>query len=326
MINKKIKEIIAFLSIFSLAFLAGCSKDPNKSSFLIDKFIAFGEGLLKLLGNEDAIFGLMFVAILFGSFALYKALLRFAFRRTDNFKNKEINVIAFMIAIISTAGIAFIFGNSPKFFIILFGGSAGLLLVLFIVFFIMRIFYEFAEEVKNEDGLLKKGPGWIFLMILGVILSSYLLLGYSTKVLKELSCNVNFKDLADLNARTCEGGNLFTWIASIAWDVLGWAIFLAIIFGIWWFISRNKKDSDEDDDKDIGTLGRMFGGSSEKDKEKEKEIDGIKSGLENIHKSFTKMKKIRKNQKELLNNMNKFLKNRGDKRSSSDIANQGGNN
>jgi hypothetical protein len=335
MIIKNYKNFRVLLAGFFLMFLSACSNRP--SNFLMDKLEGFGTGVKTLFSNTDTIYGLMFVAILFGTFALYKALLRFAFRRTDQFKNKEINVIAFMVSIMSTAGIFYMFRDDANYFILLFGGSAGLLFVLFIVFFIMRLFYESAENIKDEEGLMKKGPGWIFLIVLGVLFSSYLLLGYSGKIIEGLGCN--FADEVLISAEgggpiSCSqaGTGFFVSVANFLLVLKDWAIILAIIFGIWWLINRNKKDDDGDsDDKDKGPLSKIFGGKSEEDKEKDKEK---KSKVKNIKELLTSINEHAKKSNSATKEINKLEKQMGDylnsvensSNSSSSGNSRGGNN
>ena len=143
------------------------------SAGIVDSLIRASQEMNFLLSQENVIFTFTFIAMLAGTFSLFKALLSFVFKENSHFKRKEISVIAFMLSFIGTSGIYFIFSRDAEEFIYVFGGFFGLLIVLFVVFFMMRLFYQVAESVKNQDGK-GKGPQWWFLMVLGSLLSTYL--------------------------------------------------------------------------------------------------------------------------------------------------------
>ena len=123
----KNKLVYLMMTLVTL-FISGCSSSskPPGTGPIATGLKNFSEGLYKILfTNDQVLLGLMFVAVLFGSFALFKALLRFSFRESNQFKNKEINVISFMISFIGTSGIFYLFkdGSSTKTLITLFGDN-----------------------------------------------------------------------------------------------------------------------------------------------------------------------------------------------------------
>ncbi len=232
-------------------------------AFLADSFDRFGIDIAGFLSDEYFVIGLLFIAFLLGTFAMFKGLLRFSFKNSGQFQKKEINVIALMLSIISSAGIFFIFRDSPSTMIYLFGGFGGLFIVMFLIIFLMHTMYTFAEHFKDEDGLLGKGVGWIFIMSLGVVLSSYLLLGYSNQVIKGLT-----------------NSGLFSWISNIVGVVTELALLAAIIFGFIWLFKGNgseNNDSNAHPSSDNDSGEGIFGISKKKQKNRKDagEIKGV---------------------------------------------------
>ena len=235
--------------------------------FLTGGLENFGIDIAGILGNEDVVISLMFISFLLGTFAMFKGLLRFAFKDSGQFQKKEINVIALMLSIISSTGIFFIFRDSASSMIYIFGGYAGLLVVMFLIIFLMYTMYTFAEHFKDEDGALGKGVGWVFIMSLGVVLSGYLLLGFSSKVIKGLT-----------------NRGLFDWISNIVGPIIEIALLAALIFGfIWLFKGNGSEDngSNAHHSSDNDSSGGIFG-ISKKKKNNRKETGEIKGIMEDM--------------------------------------------
>jgi len=185
MLSNKLK--LFFLGI--LGFFAGCSKNLKTSASVQNAFETFGGVVTNLLFNDKVVLGLMFSAMIVGTFAMFKGLLRFSFSKgfgDSTFGKKEINVIALMLAVIGTSGMFYIFKDEPSAMIHYLGGSVGLLFILFLCVMIMQFFLEFAKSFENPDGPLGKGVGWIFIMIIGTIFALFLLVGYCGVVLEGL--------------------------------------------------------------------------------------------------------------------------------------------
>ena len=254
-------------------------------AFLANSLERFGIDIARVIGNENFVVGLMFIAFFLGTFAMFKGLLRFSFKSSGQFQRKEINVIALMLSIISSTGIFFIFKDDASVMIHLFGGFAGLIVVVFLTIFLMHTMYTFAEHFKDEDGAMGKGVGWLFIMSLGVVLSSYLLLGYSSKVIQGLT-----------------GTGLFGWINSAVSVIVEIALLGAIVFGFIWLFKGNGSDDDDSSnaqhsssDNDSG--GGIFGISKKKKNNRKEagEIKGIMedmvNGLQRADKAFNEKQK-----------------------------------
>ena len=266
-------------------------------AFLANSLERFGIDIAGVLGNEYFVVGLMFVAFLLGTFAMFKGLLRFSFKSSGQFQRKEINVIALMLSIISSAGIFFIFRSSASELIHLFGGFAGLIVVIFLMIFLMHTMYTFAEHFKDEDGAMGKGVGWIFIMSLGVVLSSYLLLGYSSKVIEGLT-----------------GTNLFTWINSAVSFIIELALLGAIVFGFIWLFKGNGSDDDSisaqhssDDDSNGGIFG-----ISKKKKNNRKEAGEIKEFMEEMIKGIQRADSAFRDKQKMLQKLSTLVQAQAD--------------
>jgi hypothetical protein len=240
MLNNKLRS---FLLIGLFGVLSGCSSSGSSNS-ISDVFLSAGTAISSLILNALVVFGFMFMAMLIGTFAMFKGLLRFSFTKgfgDSTFGTKEINVIALMLSIIGTTGIFFIFRDDPSHLISLFGGSVGLLFVLFICTIIIQYFLNFAKSFENPEGPLGKGAGWISIVVLGIVFSLFLLVGYAGQVLKSLNCTFE----ASGQKALCSGlgeYNLFFIIYNNGSTILLWLIFIGLIF---FFISFKKKDIDE---------------------------------------------------------------------------------
>ncbi len=226
---------------------------------ILTKFTELATSIFGLIKDEKIVFTFMFFAMLMGTFAMFKSLLTFAFKSNSGFNAKSINVMSFMLSFIGTTGIAFMYNKSPTTFIYVFGGGFGYFLVLFLVVFVFKIMHMFAEEFKDEKGMLGKGPLWIFFMILASLLSAYLLLGYTGKILVGLGCEQMTVSGGvinggwDVETRTemvCNsnqnGTFLYAKVYNLVSGIIGFLLPFAIIFGIWMLIKYLGKDKDED--------------------------------------------------------------------------------
>ena len=297
----------AILLVGLLGILSGCSKSGSGSP-IKDAFVSFGSTVSSLIMNELVVLGFMFFAMIIGTFAMFKGLLSFSFSKgfgDSTFGQKEINVIALMLSIIGTTGTFFIFRSDASGLISLFGGSVGLLFVLFICTLIMQYFLNFAKSFENSEGPLGKGAAWIFTVSLGAIFSLFLLIGYAGKVLMSLGCNIASAG-ADVVCPTLGKYNLFLVIYNNGSTILSWFVFFAIIFGI--MSLMKKKNGEEevvsvktDSSNDSGLLGNLFSKKpkTEDDKEFDKQVkdmkghvDLMKRGLSEVVKSINKQKDI----------------------------------
>ena len=86
----------------------------------------------------------------------------------------------------------------------------------------MKFFYEVAEGVKDENGWFGKGPGWIAIMTLGLLCSSYLLGGYAIKMLSVVK------------------HPFWLWIKNFSFTAVDWLILILVICLIAWLVIRNK--------------------------------------------------------------------------------------
>jgi len=215
--------------------------------FVIDNLGIILNDLHGLFINSPlTVFTLMVIAMLMGTFAMFKSLLTFAFKSNQGFNTKAINVMSFMLSFIGTTGIAFMYSKSPTAFIYVFGGGFGYFLVLFLVVFVFKIMHMFAEEFKDEKGMLGKGPMWVFFMILAALLSAYLLLGYTGKIIESLGCTIN----TTLNTATCtaDGAFLYAKVYNLISGIIPFLIFAAVIIGFNAFINRNKEEEHSHDE------------------------------------------------------------------------------
>jgi hypothetical protein len=313
-----------FLLVGLFGFLSGCSRS-NSSNPIYNAFVSFGTSVSNLIMNEYVVFGFMFFAMLIGTFAMFKGLLRFSFAKgfgDSTFGAKEINVIALMLSIIGTTGIFFIFRDDKAGMISLFGGSVGLLFVLFICTLIMQYFLNFAKSFANSEGALGKGAGWISVVVLGAVFSLFLLVGYAGQVLKSLGCRVTGVP-GDVICASLSQYNIFLGIYNNGSTILSWLIFIGILF---FLMSFKKKDGDEpapvaaSSSSDSGFLGKVFGGSkhkSEDDKNFDKQVNDMKGHVDLMKRGLTEVVKSINSQKELLKKAQKKF---------GEIDNKGGKN
>lgn len=159
-----------------------------------------------------------------------------------------------------------------------------------------------------------KGVGWFFIIVLGLLLSSYLLLGYSGKVITELNCGVdtvgNMLDkVRDLDC-TKPGAGFFTELGSITGTILEWALTAAFILGPLWFFSRKKEGEEESEPekKDIGALGKFFGADKERSDDEKSEIKQLQNVTKRMVENFKNLDKNVKDQEKILNNLDKLLR------------------
>lgn len=317
---------LRFLFLGLFVFLAGCSRYSSRSP-IFNAFTTFGEAVFRLVSNEKVVLGFMFVAMLVGTFAMFKGLLKFSFKNTHGmegvFGHKEINVIALMLSIIGTTGIFYVFKSQPSVMIHYFGGTIGLLFVLFICIMIMNYFLAFAKTFENPEGALGKGPGWIFIVILGSIFSSFLLLGYTGKVLQGLSCTFTSTYHVSRCVTSSGSYNLFVIIFNNIGSILSWLLFFAFVFGVWSLLNKKGEGADSSsstpssDGDGGGILGNMFGGKKKNKTPEDKQYDSdvsdmqenlkfLKKGMNEIVKSVNHQKSIlEKVQKKLIKDMGK---------------------
>jgi hypothetical protein len=303
----------SFFLVGLLGILTGCSRSGSGSP-IKEAFVSFGTTVSSLIMNEKVVLGFMFFAMIVGTFAMFKGLLRFSFSKgfgESTFGQKEINVIALMLSVIGTTGTFFIFRTDAPGLISLFGGSVGLLFVLFICTLIMQYFLNFAKSFENPDGPLGKGTGWIFTVSLGAIFSLFLLIGYAGKVLTSLGCRVAYSG-ADVVCSSISSYNIFLVIYNNGSTILSWLVFLALIFGI--MSLMKKKDGEEEParvktiESDSGFLGKVFGAKkpkTEDDKEFDKQVKDMKGHVDLMNRGLGEVVKSINNQKEILSKVHK---------------------
>ncbi len=303
------------------ALLSGCS-----SKSIQNAFVEFGTTVSSLVMNPFVVFGFMFFAMLIGTFAMFKGLLRFSFAKgfgDSTFGAKEINVIALMLSVIGTTGIFFIFRSDKAGLISLIGGSVGLLFILFICVLIMQFFLNFAKSFENPEGPLGKGAGWIAIVVLGAISSLFLLVGYAGQVLKSLGCSIASSS-KEMTCRTIGEYNIFLVIYNNGSTILTWLIFIGIIFAL---MSLKKKDGDEEvsvansdsSKSDSGFLGNMFGSKpkTEDDKEFDKQVKDMKGHVDIMKRGLAEVVTSINKQNEILGKVHKSfgeMDNKGDKK------------
>lgn len=205
------------------------------SENLTDIFSTF----TNLITNTTTLIGMTFLALLFGLYALFLGLLRFAFNRRGTFNEKEIKVISFMISFIGTSGFMFMFKNNPAMFIVFFGGLVGLFLVVAIALAILVYFYKLSKKLKDEteyEVSLKgfdKALYWTYI-VLGLFFSVGLVLGYTHMVLAQASCI----DSMGNYVTSCQGFSLFGKIYEFASYVFSWVLTIGLFVGLWFIFSR----------------------------------------------------------------------------------------
>lgn len=271
-------------------------------SFVIDKIAVILNDLNGLFINSPlTVFTLMVIAMLMGTFAMFKSLLTFAFKSNPGFNAKSINVMSFMLSFIGTTGIAFMYSKSPTTFIYIFGGGFGYFLVLFLVVFVFKIMHMFAEELKDEKGMFGKGGMWVFFMILATLLSSYMLLGYTGKILSspELGCSINGDNVATCNG---DGTFLYAKVYNIVAGIIAFLVPFAIFFGIWMLIKKLGGNDDEHGNDE------PFAHKHNDDQENAEHVSHlIKEFNHGMHEAGDVFKK----QSDSLGNLQNILNNRG---------------
>lgn len=147
-------------------------------SYVVDAFEKmFGnQGLLSLVQNEQILAGLFFIAILFGTFSLFNAILQ-KVGTSLNIGGKPAKVISFIVSFMGTSGIFFIYKGDSSAIVTVFGGTAGFLIVLAISIFVMKFFYDLAGDKDENNKVL-----WWFWVSLGTFISSGFIVAYFKKL------------------------------------------------------------------------------------------------------------------------------------------------
>lgn len=228
------------------------------SNFTITNFFGkFGENLFSnILGNTNVLAALFFIALFIGTFAIFKGLLSFFFRSTNQFKNKEISVIALMLSFMGSSGIAFMFRDDPEVFINFFGGISGLLIIIFFAIIIMKFFIELG---KTSTG--KVFP--LFWYSFGTLIISGMILGYTSYVLTRL-LDTDFD-------------RLFVFLNNLIYPIFEISLIAVIILGLILL---------------SGLFGITKAGSDDLRKGKskgEKELEHLKKTLDSVHKEVEKL-------------------------------------
>lgn len=230
------KIIISFLSLL-------LSLNTINAGFLSESLGNSFKSLSEnILFNSNAQIGIFFIAILIGMFAMFKGLLRVVFKSVGDFHQKEITVISFMISLIGSSGLFYMFKDKGQDYIInLFGGTFGLLLVIIIAILIFKTFLVWAHSAEEGSNFRK------LIYVTAGILSLGLVLSYLTFLSEKL------------------GGTLPNYLTSIYGlieDVFTLAVFAGIIllfmslgtiFGI-----KNNLNSEEKANPGIGELRKLL--------------------------------------------------------------------
>ena len=149
------------------------------------------------LQNENVLIFIYFLALLIGTFTIFKGALRFSFREKEQFHQKEINVISFMMSIIGTTGLFFLFkGKGTAYIVNLFGGIFGLLIMLIIAIIIMRGFVTWAHTMPEDQKRIRLGIYWIGLFVSFGIVDGYLMF-LATKLFDMPSWISVFKNIVE---------------------------------------------------------------------------------------------------------------------------------
>ncbi len=196
--------------------------------------------------NKNILAFFFFAAMLLGTFALFKGMLRFVFKaQGNNMHNKEINTIAFMFSLIGTGGLFYMIAGDSKNIdnlVLLLGGTFGLVIFTMIGGLVMNIFYNWSKSFEKGNGMGK------FILILGIAVTSGFLLSYIVFLVDRLV-------------------NPPSWMAilqGIISDIFFLSIFAAIIFGIILLFSikggiDSIREKEEDKNPGIGELRESLG-------------------------------------------------------------------
>ncbi len=260
-----------------------------------------GAGITSLLENADVVFALMFIATFMGTFSMFQSLLKLAFKSHSGFTRKPITVISMMLSVIGTLGIFFMYRSHPDTFIYIFGGGVGYFLILFFVVFVMKFMYNFAESSKDETGIFGKGPMWVFLVVLGVLVSSYLMIGYTGTVLGGLNCHSIPDPDAWVDSISCnsqQGTWLYAKVYNFFAYLIPYVIVIAIGFGIWGIIKKMKKNKEEKEEESDYT---------KEDEESDNNISQIKSYVKNFVNSLKEANEAADDKVKILKDMQKII-------------------
>lgn len=295
MINKYFAILLIALMSISNSFA---------SNFFSTRFTEIARSFNTLFTTDVVVFFFMFVAFFFGVFSLIKTLLKSAFKsHALGSEKKATNVIAFMISFIGTSGIAFMFNNNPKQFVLFFGGIFGFLIIIVFAFLIMQLFINMANSVAPKEGDTRKNKGayWT-LIIVGSLLVAYLILGFTGKVLIEMGCTTVFSQHASGDKIVCNYSALFTALFSFASTVISWIwnlIIIGIVFGsLWWFLFRDPKASSDKNLSDDEKKAK---------KEKTSNIKKVEGALNSISKAGKRLSEASKKEQELIKQMSQYL-------------------
>ncbi len=226
---ERFKRLFSYFFMFLLLLKGVFAKESIVLSSLKKVLIEFGT----IIQDPQILIVLMFISILMGTFAMFNGLLRFAFANSHQFRKKEINVISFMISFMASSGLFFLFKEKPTQMIYIFGGTAGLLLVIFISFFIVKLFHDFSKNFVEDSDENKKPIPFYILNALGVLFASGLLVSYSGFIIQKIGGSFN-KDF-----------NLINIIYNFSLIIFEIAMWVVLILLIVWILKRNKTEEDE---------------------------------------------------------------------------------
>ncbi|MFW6285535.1 MAG: hypothetical protein ACOC16_00015 [Nanoarchaeota archaeon] len=155
---------------------------------IINLFNDTGEGIYKIVGNEQTLYATYFIAF----FAIVYKLLHIGLNR-GNFQGKPANVISIMLSVIITGSV--FYSKSPTELITLFGDTLGMILGIIIAGLI--VFFSISMYIKNK----KLNPNGMFLLLtFGIYIASSILIPHmgllankitSLKFLETIIVNVN---------------------------------------------------------------------------------------------------------------------------------------
>jgi hypothetical protein len=268
----KFKKILSFffgfLFLFKLSFAEG---------FLQEKFIDMFSGISTILEKKEALIGLVFLILFFGIHSLFLGFLRFIFSKNVNASHnqKEIKVISFMLSFISASGLFFIFKTNPELFLIFFGGFFSLIFVIIISLIIATYIFKYANKFKNnqenssDENNKSRNIFYWFFVILGLLIPTFFLVGYSSIVLSQVSdvgSNCVYKtaenkfEVKDFKDTSCRPFFLFSKIYEVGSNILDWLVSIFLLLGIFvlfGLFSFKKKDSAVED-KDVNTAKSLI--------------------------------------------------------------------
>ena len=220
----------------------------HSGSIVAGFFGDFGDFLFgQILTNDTVMASIFFILMVMGFFTIFRSLLRFFFARGGaQFKRKEIDVISFMLSFMGVGGIVFLFDGDARDFVGVFGGTAGLLIVVFFSILVSKFFFTWADTFEDER--LKKLIKWT-----GITLGLTGVVAYLIWVISELTA----------------GGFLET-IFAILFEL--WILALIILLGLAiWALSSFASGKKEGEDGDV--INRLGFVLSDLDKEINKAND-----------------------------------------------------